>query len=99
METYEALRQFADSWVLLAMTLFFLGVVLRSLTARGDDIRAAAAIPLNETSPRESAAARTAPPATPRPTEAAKEDCCGDCANQSVCKALAEKDFLKGEAA
>ena len=27
METYTAMRQFADSWALLAMTLFFLGVV------------------------------------------------------------------------
>ncbi|TYR34055.1 cbb3-type cytochrome c oxidase subunit 3 [Mesorhizobium microcysteis] len=28
METYTALRQFADSWALLAMTLFFIGVVI-----------------------------------------------------------------------
>ena len=28
METYTALRQFADSWALLAMTLFFIGVVV-----------------------------------------------------------------------
>ncbi len=28
METYSLLRQFADSWMLLAMTLFFLGVVV-----------------------------------------------------------------------
>lgn len=28
MDTYTALRQFADSWALLAMTLFFLGVVV-----------------------------------------------------------------------
>jgi cytochrome c oxidase cbb3-type subunit 4 len=28
METYTTLRHFADSWVLLAMTLFFLGAVL-----------------------------------------------------------------------
>ncbi|MQW35964.1 CcoQ/FixQ family Cbb3-type cytochrome c oxidase assembly chaperone, partial [Sinorhizobium meliloti] len=27
METYTAMRHFADSWGLLAMTLFFLGVV------------------------------------------------------------------------
>lgn len=27
METYTLLREFADSWVLLALTLFFLGVV------------------------------------------------------------------------
>ena len=28
MDTYSILRQFADSWALLAMTLFFVGVVL-----------------------------------------------------------------------
>ncbi|MGP2490786.1 cbb3-type cytochrome c oxidase subunit 3 [Mesorhizobium sp. PUT5] len=28
METYTAMRHFADSWGLLAMTLFFVGVVL-----------------------------------------------------------------------
>ena len=28
METYTALRQFADSWALLAMTVFFIGVVV-----------------------------------------------------------------------
>ena len=28
METYTWMRAFADSWMLLAMTLFFLGVVL-----------------------------------------------------------------------
>ena len=27
MDTYSLMRQFADSWMLLAMTLFFLGVV------------------------------------------------------------------------
>ena len=28
METYTALRQFADSWALAAMTIFFVGVVV-----------------------------------------------------------------------
>ncbi|MBN7755694.1 cbb3-type cytochrome c oxidase subunit 3 [Nitratireductor aquimarinus] len=28
MEAYTALRQFADSWGLLAMTVFFIGVVI-----------------------------------------------------------------------
>jgi cytochrome c oxidase cbb3-type subunit 4 len=28
METYSALRQFADSWALLALFLFFIGVVV-----------------------------------------------------------------------
>ena len=37
MTTYETLRQFADSWVLLSFTLFFitmLGFVFRKGTAR-----------------------------------------------------------------
>lgn len=29
METYTALRHFADSWGLLGMTLFFIGAVIR----------------------------------------------------------------------
>nr|CAD6413519.1 CcoQ/FixQ family Cbb3-type cytochrome c oxidase assembly chaperone [Rhizobium sp. Q54] len=49
MEVYTALRQFADSWALLAMTLFFIGVVLFTLRpgakALGKD---AAQIPLKE---------------------------------------------------
>ena len=28
METYTTMRQFADSWALLAMALFFIGVVI-----------------------------------------------------------------------
>jgi cytochrome c oxidase cbb3-type subunit 4 len=28
MDTYTAMRSFADSWALLAMTLFFIGVVV-----------------------------------------------------------------------
>ena len=28
METYTALRTFADSWMLLAMTVFFVGAVI-----------------------------------------------------------------------
>lgn len=28
MDTYSWMRQFADSWMLLAMTLFFIGVIL-----------------------------------------------------------------------
>jgi cytochrome c oxidase cbb3-type subunit 4 len=49
METYTAMRHFADSWGLLAMTLFFLGVVLfvfRPGTRKIAD--EAAAIPLKE---------------------------------------------------
>ncbi|MEL6980226.1 MAG: cbb3-type cytochrome c oxidase subunit 3 [Pseudomonadota bacterium] len=49
METYNAMREFADSWALLAMTLFFLGVVIRVLMpgmrAQADD---AAQIPFQD---------------------------------------------------
>ena len=49
METYTALRQFADSWALAAMTLFFIGVVI--FTFRPGSRKAAdeaARIPLKE---------------------------------------------------
>jgi cytochrome c oxidase cbb3-type subunit 4 len=49
METYTAMRHFADSWALLAMTLFFIGVVLfvfRPGARKAAD--EAAAIPLKE---------------------------------------------------
>ena len=50
-DTYSFLRELADSWVLLAMTLFYLGAILWAFRpgsrATHDDI---AAIPLrNET--------------------------------------------------
>lgn len=49
METYTAMRAFADSWALLVMTLFFIGVVIFAFRpggkARADD---AASIPLKE---------------------------------------------------
>lgn len=45
METYTAMRAFADSWALLIMTLFFVGVVIfafrpgsRSAATRAADI-------------------------------------------------------------
>jgi len=45
MDTYSVLREFADSWVLLLMVLFFLGVIVwawrpgsRSLHADAGDI-------------------------------------------------------------
>jgi cytochrome c oxidase cbb3-type subunit 4 len=31
MDTYSILREFADSWVLLAMVLFFAGVIIFTL--------------------------------------------------------------------
>jgi len=55
METYTLLREFADSWWLLFMMAFFIGVVLYAFRpgskATHDDI---ARIPLrNETAPAE----------------------------------------------
>lgn len=49
METYTAMRQFADSWGLLAMGLFFVGAVLFTLRP-GSKTQAveAALIPLKE---------------------------------------------------
>ena len=49
METYTAMRQFADSWGLLFMTLFFIGVALfvfRPGSRKGAD--EAARIPLKD---------------------------------------------------
>lgn len=49
METYTAMRQFADSWALLAMTLFFLAVVVFTFRPGGcKAAKAAAEIPLKE---------------------------------------------------
>ena len=54
METYTLLRAFADSWMLLAMVLFFVGIVLYTLRpgskATHDDI---ARIPLRNDTPKE----------------------------------------------
>ncbi|OHV77183.1 CcoQ/FixQ family Cbb3-type cytochrome c oxidase assembly chaperone [Rhizobium sp. LCM 4573] len=49
METYTAMRHFADSWGLLAMTVFFLGVVLFTLRPGAKKAaEQAATIPLKE---------------------------------------------------
>ena len=54
METYTFLREFADSWVLLAMTMFFIGMVLWTLRPGSkpvhDDV---ANIPLRNERPAE----------------------------------------------
>ena len=54
MDTYTLLRQIADSWVLLAMFVFFLGVIAWAFRPGSrkihDDI---AQIPLRNDSPRE----------------------------------------------
>lgn len=56
MGTYDILRQFADSWALLAMTVFFLLVVARVLRPGARQAaQEAAAIPFDETTPRERA--------------------------------------------
>lgn len=49
METYTAMRHFADSWGLLAMTLFFVGVVIFVLRPGARrSAEQAAQIPLEE---------------------------------------------------
>ncbi|MNT53652.1 Cbb3-type cytochrome oxidase component FixQ [compost metagenome] len=49
METYTAMRHFADSWGLLAMTLFFVGVVVFTFRPGGKKVAdEAASIPLKE---------------------------------------------------
>lgn len=49
METYTAMRQFADSWGLLAFTLFFVGVMLFALRPGSKkSADEAASIPLKE---------------------------------------------------
>ncbi|PTM94206.1 cbb3-type cytochrome c oxidase subunit 3 [Mycoplana dimorpha] len=49
METYTALRQFADSWALLGMVLFFVGVIAFTLRPGGKNAaQNAASIPLKE---------------------------------------------------
>ena len=49
MDLYTLLRQFADSWMLLAMMLFFIGVVLYTLRPGSRAIHdEAAQIPLRD---------------------------------------------------
>lgn len=54
MDTYSLLREFADSWFLLVMMLFFVGVVIFTLRpgskATHDDI---SRIPLRNDTPKE----------------------------------------------
>ncbi len=74
METYTLLRHFADSWALLALTLFFAGAVLwvfrPGSRAHHDE---AAAIPLREAAPDDiDTAARAAAGARPADTGARK---------------------------
>lgn len=53
MDTYSLLREFADSWMLLAMTIFFVGMVIYTLRPGSkpvhDDI---ANIPLRNDKPK-----------------------------------------------
>ena len=49
METYTFMRQFADSWGLLAMAVFFIGVVFFAFRPGSKEMAdAAAQIPLKE---------------------------------------------------
>ena len=74
METYEAMRQFADSWGLVGMMAFFLTAVVSLLGRRaGAKASAAAQIPLQDT------------PVLVK----AKADCCGTCTGTGPCKRLA----------
>jgi len=54
MDTYSLLREFADSWMVLALMLFFIGVVIWTLRPGSkkihDDI---AQIPLRNDRPKE----------------------------------------------
>lgn len=63
METYTFLRAFADSWMLLAMTLFFIGMVFwtfrPSARAAHDD---SAQIPLRNDAPRDEVKPEAATP-------------------------------------
>ncbi|MCI4660825.1 MAG: cbb3-type cytochrome c oxidase subunit 3 [Neomegalonema sp.] len=61
METYTIMRQFADSWGLLAMVLFFLAVLLRVLFSPSAKEAAAqaAAIPFDEKPVKEAQNGRT----------------------------------------
>ena len=43
MSTYDQLRHFADSWMLLAMVLFFAGVCIRAVLPRQREAHAEAA--------------------------------------------------------
>lgn len=54
METYSFLRELADSWVLLAMFVFFIGVIIWAFRPGSTDIYASVAdIPLrNDTRPK-----------------------------------------------
>jgi cytochrome c oxidase cbb3-type subunit 4 len=54
METYTAMREFADSWAMLAMMLFFIGVVVRLLLpGRKRDAQEAANIPFKDYSDKD----------------------------------------------
>ena len=49
MSKYEVMRHFADSWMLLAFTLFFLGIVVFVFRAgSGKQYEEAARIPLED---------------------------------------------------
>lgn len=52
METYTAMRHFADSWALLGLTLFFFGVVVFAFRPGSKaSADSAANIPLNDDKP------------------------------------------------
>ena len=72
METYTFLRELADSWVLLAMTLFFLGMVLWTLRPGSKAVHEdVSRIPLRNED---------------EPLPAQTSDCAGGCAECGGCR-------------
>ncbi len=77
METYSFLRELADSWVLLLMTIFFLGTIVWAFRPGSRDLhRDTANIPFRNDTPAPDDRGSDAPPA-----------CTQDCAS-CACKAL-----------
>lgn len=73
MDMYGLLREFADSWALIVLTLVFLGVILWVLRpgSRALHADAANAIFRNEKKPAGEAEARDSRAAAPRPVKEA----------------------------
>lgn len=67
MDSYSTLRHFADSWGLLAMTVFYLGAILWALrpTARRSHRDAANLVFRNETQPAPELVDQDGPDAAP----------------------------------
>lgn len=74
MDTYTILRQFADSWALLALFLIFAGVIAFAWRPGSGEVHAdAGQVPFRH----EDRPARAAPAAPPRPADGRSGSCCG----------------------